>query len=87
MIKRKKVYIIAEIGPNHNGSFKTAKKMVKYLKNSGADAIKFQLGTPDEVYSQDAFMAEYQKKNTKYIHTTIYMIVSSLRTLNTSSKK
>ncbi len=66
MIKRKKVYIIAEIGPNHNGSFKTAKKMVKYLKNSGADAIKFQLGTPDEVYSQDAFMAEYQKKNTKF---------------------
>ena len=64
MRKNKKVYIIAEIGPNHNGSFKTAQKIIKLLKNSGTDAIKFQLANPDEVYSDDAFMADYQKKNT-----------------------
>ena len=62
MNKRNRVYIIAEIGPNHNGSLKLAEKMVRLLKNSGADAVKFQLGAPEEVYSQDAFMAEYQKK-------------------------
>ena len=38
-----KTYIIAEIGPNHNGSFKLAKKMINLLKDSGVDAIKFQL--------------------------------------------
>ena len=62
MRKNKKVYIIAEIGPNHNGSLKTAQKIIKLLKNSGTDAIKFQLANPDEVYSDDAFMADYQKK-------------------------
>ena len=66
MNKRNRVYIIAEIGPNHNGSLKLAEKMVRLLKNSGADAVKFQLGAPEEVYSQDAFMAEYQKKNTNF---------------------
>ena len=59
-----KTYIIAEIGPNHNGSFKIAKKMISLLKNSGVDAIKFQLANPDNVYSKNAFKAEYQKKNT-----------------------
>ena len=59
-----KTYIIAEIGPNHNGSFKIAKKMINLLKDSGVDAIKFQLANPDNVYSKNSFKAEYQKKNT-----------------------
>ena len=29
---KNKTYIIAEIGVNHNGSFKIAKKLVKWLK-------------------------------------------------------
>ena len=60
-----KTFIIAEIGPNHNGSFKIAKKMINMLRNSGVDAIKFQLANPEAVYSKNAFKAEYQKKNTK----------------------
>lgn len=56
-------YIIAEIGPNHNGSITIAKKMIKKLANSGANAIKFQLAIPEAVYSSDAFKAEYQKIN------------------------
>ena len=61
----RKTFIIAEIGPNHNGSFKIAKKMVNLLKGSGVDAIKFQLANPEAVYSKNAFKADYQKKNTK----------------------
>ena len=56
-----KTYIIAEIGPNHNGSFFLAQKIIKKLKNSGVNAIKFQLANPDLVYSDDAFLAKYQK--------------------------
>ena len=63
---RKKTYIIAEIGPNHNGSFQMAKKLVEKISKSGADAIKFQLADPDKVYSLDAFKANYQKKNVPY---------------------
>ena len=60
---KNKTLIIAEIGPNHNGSLKTALIMIKEIAKAGADVIKFQLANPEEVYSLDAFKAEYQKKN------------------------
>ncbi len=56
-------FVIAEIGPNHNGSLETALEMVKRLANSGASAIKFQLAQPEAVYSADAFKAGYQTRN------------------------
>ena len=61
--KNKKTLIIAEIGPNHNGSLKRAIQMIRKLASTGVDAIKFQIGDPKLVYSDDAFKAEYQKKN------------------------
>lgn len=36
------VFVIAEAGINHNGSFSIAKKLVKMAKNAGANCIKFQ---------------------------------------------
>tara|TARA_X000000950_G_scaffold289544_1_gene415319 strand:+ start:22613 stop:23671 length:1059 start_codon:yes stop_codon:yes gene_type:complete len=39
---KKKPYIIAEIGINHNGYLSLAKKMIRASKNAGADAVKFQ---------------------------------------------
>ena len=36
------VFIIAEAGINHNGSFKIAKKMVNVAKKAGVNCIKFQ---------------------------------------------
>ena len=35
-------YVIAEIGVNHEGSIKMAKKMILLAKKGGADAVKFQ---------------------------------------------
>ena len=37
----KKVIIIAEIGLNHNGSFKLAKKSMLKAFEAGADLVKF----------------------------------------------
>ena len=38
MIKQhNKVIVIAEVGVNHNGKIKIAKKMIKIAKNCGAD--------------------------------------------------
>ena len=37
-----KIYIIAEIGINHNGDIELAKQMISSAKNCGADAVKFQ---------------------------------------------
>ena len=44
----KKVYIIAEIGVNHNGKISIAKKLIKIAKKLGADAVKFQTYNSDE---------------------------------------
>lgn len=60
-MKFKKTYIIAEVGPNHNGSIQLAKKYIKLLSNCGADAIKFQLSEPKLALSRDAFPAKYEK--------------------------
>ena len=43
----KKPYLIAEIGINHNGSIKIAKKMIDIAKENNFDAVKFQKRDPD----------------------------------------
>ncbi len=57
------VFIVAEVGPNHNGSPKLARTYVELLADTGVDAIKFQLGNPEKTYSLDAFKAQYQLHN------------------------
>ena len=37
-----KVFLIAEIGVNHNGDLGLAKKLIETAKQRGADAVKFQ---------------------------------------------
>ncbi len=59
-----KVYIIAEIGCNHNGDFELAKKMVNVAVECGVDAVKFQTFKADKLISKYAPKAEYQKKTT-----------------------
>lgn len=38
----KKVFVIAEIGNNHEGNFNNAKKLINLAAKAGADAVKFQ---------------------------------------------
>ena len=42
-----KTYIIAEIGINHNGDMKIAKKLIDIAAVAGCDAVKFQKRNPD----------------------------------------
>ena len=48
-----KIFVIAEIGINHNGSLSIAKKLIKLAKDCGCDAVKFQKRDIDTVYSPD----------------------------------
>lgn len=59
-----KVFIVAEIGCNHNGDVNLAKKMVDEAKKCGVDAVKFQTFKADLLISKYAPKAEYQKKVT-----------------------
>jgi len=60
---KKHVYIIAEVGPNHNGDVNIALQMVEHIAATGVDAIKFQMTDPYALYSDDSFKATYQKQN------------------------
>lgn len=59
-----KVYIVAEIGCNHNGDYNLAKKMVEEAKIAGVDAVKFQTFKAEQLISKYAPKAEYQIKVT-----------------------
>ena len=41
----KKIFLIGEIGINHNGNLKKAKKLIKIAIKVGFDAVKFQKRT------------------------------------------
>ena len=43
----KKIFIIGEIGINHNGSLKKAKELILLAKRVGFDAVKFQKRNPE----------------------------------------
>ena len=45
--KGQPVYIVAEIGINHNGDLNIAKRLIDAAKSAGCDAVKFQKRTPE----------------------------------------
>ncbi|MCR5651318.1 MAG: N-acetylneuraminate synthase [Lachnospiraceae bacterium] len=58
------VFIIAEAGVNHNGSFEFAKKLVDKAAEAGADCVKFQTFDPNNLVTKNADKADYQKETT-----------------------
>lgn len=54
-------YIITEVGINHNGSVEIAKQMIDEIVKTGADAVKFQKRTIDEMYTKEFLDKPYQK--------------------------
>lgn len=58
------VYIIAEIGVNHNGDTDLAMKMVDAAKKAGADAVKFQTFSAQRLASQSTPKVKYQIRTT-----------------------
>ena len=47
------IFIIAEIGINHNGDVEIAKQLIDVAKLAGANAVKFQKRTIDLVYKKE----------------------------------
>jgi len=58
------VFIIAEVGVNHNGSLELAKQLVDVAKDCGADAVKFQTFKAATLVTKAAKQADYQTTNT-----------------------
>ena len=47
------LFIIGEIGINHNGDIEIAKELIDVAVDAGADAVKFQKRTIDLVYTKE----------------------------------
>jgi N-acetylneuraminate synthase len=47
------LFLIAEIGINHNGSLEIAKKLIDAAADAGMDAVKFQKRTVEKVYTKE----------------------------------
>ena len=47
------VYIIAEIGLNHNGDIEIAKQLINVAASAGCNAVKFQKRTPEVCVPDD----------------------------------
>ena len=52
------VFIIGEIGINHNGDLEIAKKMIEGAKHAGCNAVKFQKRTPELCVPKDQWNLE-----------------------------
>ena len=50
---RKPIFIIAEIGINHNGDMSICKELIDVAATAGCDAVKFQKRDIDQVYTQE----------------------------------
>ena len=55
---QEQMLIIAEIGTGHNGSIQKAKELIAAAKESGADAVKFQIVYADEILHPDTGFVE-----------------------------
>jgi len=47
------IFIIAEIGINHNGDINICKQLIDVAKDAGADCVKFQKRDINQVYTQE----------------------------------
>ena len=54
------IFLIAEIGINHNGDLDIAKKLIDAAKESGCDSVKFQKRDIDTVYTEE-YLKSYRK--------------------------
>ncbi len=71
---KNRIYIIAEIGVNHNGKLSIAKQLIDKAVSCGVDAVKFQLFKTNSLVTKTARLAPYQKKNIKSTENQFQML-------------
>ena len=69
-------FIIAEAGVNHNGELEKAKQLIEIAAEAGADAVKFQTIIPEDLVTEQAPKAAYQKVTTDAKQSQIDMLRS-----------
>lgn len=73
-MNNKSVYVIAEVGVNHNGSIEMAKELIDASVRVGADAVKFQTFKSEKLVTKKAEQADYQRENTGKVESQFDML-------------
>ena len=63
----KNIFVIAEIGNNHNGSVELALKMVDAAHEAGANCVKFQMRNMSSVYRKKSLAKQSEDLGTEYV--------------------
>src|SRR5262245_62887 len=71
---RQPVFVIAEVGVNHNGDLKLAHALIDVAMDAGADAVKFQTFNADLLAVADAPKAAYQLETTGDTESQLEML-------------
>jgi len=85
-----RVFVIAEIGNNHNGSLELAKRLVDASITVGADAVKFQIRDRETLYRRKADGSRAEDLGVEYIQDLLDKVELSVeqhRELRTYCKK
>jgi len=63
MFIKDNVFIIAEVGQNHQGDLDIAREYIQVFSDAGADAVKFQTRNNKYLFSHNAYNAVYNSEN------------------------
>ena len=74
------IFVIAEIGHNHQGSIHIAKKLISEAKLAGANAVKFQKRDNKNLFTKNLYNQSYDNTNS-YGNTYFYVDPRSFKNL------
>ena len=79
VIGGERVFIIAEIGNNHQGDLEMAKRLVDAAIEAGADCVKFQLRNREALYRSraDGSVAEDLANSPQFGHSVAFCTFSA----------
>jgi sialic acid synthase SpsE/sugar phosphate isomerase/epimerase len=73
-----RVFVIAEIGNNHNGSLDLARRLVDAAIDAGADCVKFQLRDRDALYRSSSDPSSAEDLGVEYIQDLLNKVELSI---------
>ncbi|MCB2141092.1 N-acetylneuraminate synthase [bacterium] len=72
--KANPIFIIAEVGVNHNGNVDIAIELIRKAKACGADCVKFQTFKAEHIVTNKSPKADYQLKTTNPVESQFDML-------------